>query len=151
VLVASKPADITGFMVEQTYAATTTGPRVGTKMLMGCTGIVIHDANSRRGVLAHVEARTEKGQYVMEIVEALQLMSDRLGALGTKGRVEVVFLGNLTGMGQDHEGPLKRAVYRELQGFNVGADDVMDLRNRLPPDQRLGTRVGNVGLASCCM
>jgi hypothetical protein len=116
-------------LVPQRFAGRSASSLVGTRNLMNCLGIVLHNRLGKVGVVGHVEAQSTSQEYDRATQAALARMFADLNANGGgTGSLSLVLLGNM--------GAHKAAIPidREFFSDRITMADFADLR--VPPDKK---------------
>jgi hypothetical protein len=109
--------------IAQTQAARSASSPIGTRNLMNCLGVVLHNRLGNVGVIAHVEAQSNAAQYDQVANAAIAKMLADLNAHGgSTGSLSLALLGNA--------GAHKVVINRNPFGFRLAPPDFTDRRGQ---------------------
>jgi hypothetical protein len=121
-------AEKNAFMVKQKFAAISKGSLIGTRNLMNCLGVVLHNRVAGVGIVAHVEAQTNLNDYTKVANNILEFLLTKLNERGGQtGSLSLVLLGNNNTKSDDSK---KVVINRDLFGMRLNKLDFADLQGQ---------------------
>jgi hypothetical protein len=110
------------FNIPQRYGVHSKGSLIGTRSLMNCLGVVIHNRIGNIGMVAHIEAQSDLDNYNSVVDRILKVMIEKLNENGGDiGSISVVLLGNAQS---------KVSVDRNIFGLRLCPLDFADFRGK---------------------